>query len=180
MSAAEKMSMRYDLAQDRIKLVGQRGDIVPTLWLTQRLLSRLVVPIFEWLESLDTEPNGGNDSAAKARQQHAALSQLNPGPAAPQPQKAPARALGQHSEAGGDFLVREIDVRRSDSEIMLIFQLSNRQTVRIPFREDQLRRWLNALYKLWRQAEWRNEVWPDWMHKAMIKQLEISNRDPVH
>lgn len=55
MNELRRMTSRYVPHEDRIRLTGEddAGQVV-TLWLTQRLLSRLIGPLCQWMEESGT------------------------------------------------------------------------------------------------------------------------------
>lgn len=58
----QRITTTYDVEQDRIRLIGQYvGGGTHTLWLTQRLLQRLLPVLWQWLERQDIPPNSDPD-----------------------------------------------------------------------------------------------------------------------
>ena len=157
----ERVTTRYSVAQDRICLAGELpGGSPVVLWLTQRLLRRLLPPLLAWLQ----EQGGaaytvmGSALYADALQgfaQQAARAQLQP--------QAPV----QVPEGSLSCLVEGVDMGRSPEAVRLVFRDAQGVVAAMVLQPQPLRQWLSILFDAWRQAEWPLEVWPDWLRESV-------------
>ena len=112
----ERVTTRYSVKQDRICLAGELpGGSPVVLWLTQRLLRRLLPPLLVWLQEQGGAANAvmGQALYADALQgfaQQAARAQLQP--------QAPV----QVPEGSLSCLVEGVDMGRSPEAVRLVFR----------------------------------------------------------
>ncbi|HWJ95023.1 MAG TPA: hypothetical protein VNT33_09890 [Telluria sp.] len=149
----QRLTTQYVDLEDRVRLSGQDGDgRVQVLWLSQRLLNRLVPALCRMLERAAQGEHaallqGFEQEAARARQQ----------PQEPVNPEAPV----------GDWLVAAVDVNKSADGFLLRFRgASEDQVASILLAEMPLRQWLAIVLDQYRRAEWPVGVWPDWMDPA--------------
>jgi len=123
------------------------------LWLTQRLLSRLVAHLCRWLEQ-----QGGNAPLVEVRQEFAqqkARAELAPQP----PVRADAETQG--------VLVHSVDLKRSRAGLVLHFKgVGGNVVASLKLQPKPLRQWLNIVYDQYLQAGWPTTVWPAWVAEA--------------
>lgn len=163
----EKFTTRYDEYQDRICVDGQTAaGQVTTLWLTYRLLRRLLPVLLEII----TPAPGADPNAATL-----AAWELNTARARQKPQKAvvrpPARipavagkptALSTQQPSG--WLVQSIDLKSLPTRTLLVFRTAvSEEEATFAFGADHLRQWLAIVYGQWQVAGWSLEVWPAWV-----------------
>lgn len=146
----ERVTTEYSDSEDRLRLTGQiAGGSHLAIWLTQRLVWRLLPPLFEWLAQQ------GQPSAAPALlhsfAQQAAKAQLSP--------QQPV-ILAEHGQV---WLVQSIDVRRSQQQLQLVFRGADGASAMLPFQVLQLRQWLSILYEACTKADWPEAPWPEWL-----------------
>lgn len=130
------------------------------LWLTQRLLLRLLPSLFEWLqaqEPVDVAPKAPAvpsmyADAVQSFAQEAARRQLQ----AQLPVAVPAQAP--------QLLVETVSLGRSSTRIHVVFAgASGISPVGMALGAQALRQWLDIVQRQWRIAQWPMEVWPQWM-----------------
>lgn len=170
----ERVTTQYNVAQDRIRLAGELpggGQVV--LWLTQRLLHRLLPPLLAWLQEQGGAANTVAVQAlyADALQgfaQQAARAQMQP--------QAPVQV-----PAGGlSCLVEGVDMRRAPEAVQLVFRDAQGAVVAAMVLQAQpLRQWLNILFDAWQQAEWPPDAWPAWL-RAGVPTRVVSAGGLVH
>lgn len=158
----ERVTTQYDSAQDRFRVLGSTpdGDTL-ALWLTQRLFIRVIRFLLEWLEeeSADSAKVIHDDnpqvksSLQNFAQQGASSSMQTTKPVEP---KAETQS----------YLMAEVDIRKSEQHIVLVFKLPEDSLAEVPFEATQLRQWLHIIYSQWQSAEWPLDVWPLWMRQA--------------
>jgi len=153
-----RVTTQYDQAEDRFRLLGsvsEEGTL--DLWITQRLFVRIVRVLLEWLElqapelrDSDSDDPQVKSSLLNFAQQDASANIVRSPPvkAAPATQKV---------------LVSELDIRKTEDHVILVFKVSPEEEAEIPFDVVQLRQWLSIVYGQWLKAEWPQAVWPDWI-----------------
>ena len=157
----ERVTTRYSVAQDRICLAGELpGGSPVVLWLTQRLLRRLLPPLLAWLQEQGGAANAvmGQALYADALQgfaQQAARAQLQP--------QAPV----QVSEGSRSCLVEGVDMGRSPEMVRLVFRDAQGAVAAMVLQAQPLRQWLGIVFDAWQQAEWPLEVWPGWLRESV-------------
>ena len=158
MQTLTRITTQYDQAEDRLRLDGRLdGEAILSLWLTQRLMIRLVQHLTRWLDrqELPAESARPSDPIAHSTKQGFAQQSAAAGMVPVEPVSA--------RDSTASVLVHEIDVRSSEQAIMLVFKLPDGTAVGLPFEPVQLRQWLAIVLAKWRQAEWRGDIWPQWM-----------------
>lgn len=166
MPQLNRITTEYIAAEDRIRLTGATaGGGTLVLWLTQRLLNRLVPQLLAWLER---QPQTVSSAAPEGRRdlptelintfaQQAARNRLQAQP--------PVRAEG----ACHTWLVRLLDIQQSDRAIRVVFRHPSGAEpgpAVLILRSDPLRQWLNVLHDHYLRAGWPMEVWPAWVTDA--------------
>lgn len=173
MNALQRITIEFVAREDRIRLSGARADEGPlAIWLTKRLLDRLV-PVL--LESIEREASdlpavgqgdGGGDRAARSAEklpyqetlqgfaQQAARNRLEP-----------QRAVRVSSDDEA-WLAATVSVSRSPRWFKLTFKAADGRSASATLNIQQMRQWLNILHDSYRRAEWPLAVWPDWVREA--------------
>ncbi len=148
------MTTEYVAGEDRIRLAGDLGRELPVVvWLTQRLLRRLLPPMLGWLER-----QGGDLPHADLLQgfaQQAARSGMA--------RQEPVRA----ADAGAAWLAQAVDLTDlGQGGGRLTFRGAHGQEVALVLGPQSLRQWLNILYDLFRRARWPMDLWPGWLRES--------------
>lgn len=168
MSELQRITTEYSEAEDRIRLTGElaAGGML-TLWLTQRLLNRLVPHLTAWLEQ-----QTGNAPLAEVRQEMAqqkATSELEP--------QAPVRADAQ---AQG-VLIHSVDLKAAKVSLALVFKDAAGQGVaRLQLQTKPLRQWLGIVHGQYIKAQWPTGVWPVWVEQAPVSVAPINRSAVLH
>ena len=157
MITLQRITSEYIEPEDRIRLVAiTDAEKTLILWLTQRLLIRLIAHFLGWLEKEAPEVARssaiGNEtkSALQEMAQHSAAAKL--------PEQS---AVTANSDSA--LLVKEIDIKMSEEVVLLVFKCDEAWKAELSFTVQQLRQWLGMIHRLWRLAEWPVSIWPDWM-----------------
>lgn len=162
MSTLQRITTEYVEQEDRIRLSGEfaSGDTV-VLWLTQRLLHRLVPHLTAWL-ARQVAPASSIPAVEAAHQdivqgfaQQAARAQLAPEP--------PVRA----SSPMAAWRVDAVDIGQGDDAVVLTFKGEAGALATLTLAAQPLRQWLGIVFDAWQQAEWPLEVWPDWLRESV-------------
>jgi hypothetical protein len=146
MSDLQRLTTQFVDTEDRIRLSGDdaQGE-VKVLWLTQRLLGRLVPLLCQQL----SPDNDSHAEILSSFKQEAAQAQL-----APQPPVEAAPASAQ-------WLVTRIDVAPVAQGLRLAFY-AGEEVAAIVMPELPMRQWLAILRDQFRVAGWPEHAWPAW------------------
>jgi hypothetical protein len=162
----KKITTRYDEQQDRLAIDGQTADgEVMTLWLTHRLLQRLMPPLFAIIT-----PAPGEDYNESTR----AAWELTTARARLEPQESVVRTLAPNAPGvttpsvdamhSSSWLVQSIDLRRFPAQTLLVFHgATAEKEATFLFSAERLRQWLLIVHSQWRRAGWSLAIWPDWV-----------------
>lgn len=146
----QRITTEYLDTEDRIRLVCEVLDApVLALWLTRRLLERLVPVLCNALQGQSTD-----DAYADTRQtfaQQAALSAMHA-------QDAVAAA-----QVGASWVVHAVDIGQATTAVSLKFRGVGDQAATLHMDFTQLRQWLNIMHGTCAKAQWTMAVWPEWV-----------------
>ena len=150
MADLQRLTTEYCDVEDRVRLTGAVTDQAPVvLWLTQRLLQRLVPPLVQWLEQSGRALPRADVLQSFA--QHAAQAELIP--------QAPVRG-GADSAS---WLVHSIEFASTDRVVRLTFKGADRHVATLTMTATLLRQWMAILHMACRKAGWPLDLWPAWM-----------------
>lgn len=161
----ERVTIRYISTEDRILVAGKLPTGQPVmLWMTQRLLLRVLPRLFQWLEAQGVAADAPSaapaattmySDAVQSFAQHAAVQQLTPQAPVETPSDTP-----QH-------LVDSVVIGRSAVRVHVVFKSAEQALLAAMLLDAQpLRQWLSIVYRQWRNAQWPMDVWPEWLHVA--------------
>lgn len=162
MRSLSRLTTEYVEAEDRIRITGElpahAGEDSPrtvVLWLTQRLLNRLLPHLLHWLERHDV-PQGWDEAVQEFAQQAAV--------AALQPQTPVHSAPESHA-----WLVHSVQLTCSPEHVQLGFQSAPpgaEHSSHLTLQAQPLRQWLNIVYDQYVRASWPVALWPQWLAEA--------------
>lgn len=161
MTTLQRFTTEYIELEDRIRLTGElaHGDTV-VLWLTQRLMNRLVPHLTAWL-ARQLAPASSIPSVQAAHQdivqgfaQQAACARLAPEP--------PVRA----SSEGSGWRVDAVDIAQGEGAVVLTFKGEGKAQATLTLAAQPLRQWLGIVFEQYQRGEWPTTVWPGWMEAA--------------
>jgi hypothetical protein len=150
----QRITTEYVEVEDRIRLIAEvHGGPAVVLWLSQRLLGRLLPSLIQWLDG-----QGGSDATfahlLHGFAQQAAQSELTP--------QAPVRA----EVDGPRWLVHSVDVGGSANLMTLTFRDRSGQAATLSLEVTPMRQWLSILRDLCHKAGWMLNVWPEWFESG--------------
>jgi len=161
MSDLQRITTEYSEAEDRIRLAGETADgTTLTLWLTRRLLDRLIPHLVLWLEQQHADLPRADLMQEFAQQK--AQSQLVP--------QAPVAAPDE-----GGRLVQAIDLTPGTEQLHLNFKGAAGEPAGIGFAAIPLRQWLGILQQAYAMAEWPLTPWPAWMTDSRQSSTHSTN-----
>jgi hypothetical protein len=179
MKALQRVTIEYIAQEDRIRLSGQRAEARPlAIWLTRRLLDRLMPELLRWIEREGGDLLGANTSDAN---QNAAI--VPRGDMLHSFAQQAARTRLTHQEpvrvAADDeaWLAQSVTVSCGGRAIRLTFHAASGQDATVTFTTQPLRQWLNILHDSYLKAEWPLQVWPEWVREAAPRaQIQVTVR----
>jgi hypothetical protein len=149
MAALQRITTEYVEFEDRVRLTGQTEDgTITALWLTRRLLDRLIPHLTLWLEQQHAGLPRADVMLEFAQQK--AQSQLIP--------QAPVQASNTRGQ-----LVQAVDITPDIEQLHLNFKPEMGESAGIGFASTPLRQWLAILHQAYIAAEWPLTSWPVWM-----------------
>ena len=161
----KRITTQYIPFEDRIRLTGSNeGGATLILWLTQRLLNRLVVPLCDGLEkrtsSVQKKPGS---PAVPSVQAHMVQTFAQQKAAAELPKVGPV-VLAPHSPA---WLVETVVVKHIKNDIQLFFKgMEASDRAELTLSTFELRQWLGIVFRESKSAAWPTQVWPAWVEEA--------------
>lgn len=155
MPTFERITTEYIDLEDRIRLAGEVGSAAPVvIWLTQRLLQRLLPALLQWLERQgDDMPRA---EVLHSFAQQAARAELTP--------QAPVRAVAGCAA----WLALAVDITRSEQVISLTFRGADGHDATLILAAKPLRQWLSIVHDAYLKAAWPLNVWPSWVAEGTL------------
>lgn len=163
MPELQRMTTQYVDIEDRFRIAGEisqaSGDRqTSVMWLTQRLLLRILPHMLAWLENQTISSMGSSplvtESLADAIQEFAMQSAR-----AEMPHQEPVAAVGRA------WLVHTITLDAAPAFVRLSFfpqGAGGSDGVSVAFDLQLARQWLGILHDQWVGAQWPASVWPAW------------------
>ncbi|MDP1931968.1 MAG: hypothetical protein Q8L60_10975 [Gammaproteobacteria bacterium] len=150
MSELKRITTEYIDMEDRMRLTGETEDgNAIVLWLTAKLLQRLLPHLFKWLEQQADKAMPATIVQSFAQQ--AAKAGMAPEPPVKQQEDTPS------------WLVHAVDVNHEKGFLQLTFRAPGQEQQRLQLPTQQLRQWLSITQMQWLRAGWPKDLWPDWM-----------------
>lgn len=176
----KRLTTEYIESEDRIRLSGEISPENPVvIWLTQRLLYRVVPVLLNWLQTqVDNSPVLTQSTAAAQPGKegvkdflHQAAQQSARGSVKPQP---PVRAASDSPA----WLAIAVDLTPTPTAVRLKLRgAQENEEVVVVMPAHGLRQWLGIMQEATRRGGWPQEIWPEWLQAPIEKQPEGT---PVH
>ncbi len=161
MNVLQRITTQYSPGEDRLRLAGEVAPgQVQVLWLTQRLLGRVVPHLLQWLEqttpgSVQGGQTGYHVDAVQGFAQQAARAQLRLQP--PVLSRSDSR----------QWLVGTVDVTAGPHNMALLFKgTAAPEQAQLSLSPQALHQWLGILHDQYRAAHWPMLLWPEWMTQS--------------
>ena len=160
----QKFTTEFIPEEDRLRLSGEvEGGQQVVLWLTQRLLRRVVPHLCAWLEK---QPLPGASAARpqalelEREQIHHIAQQAAQGALQAQKQ-APVQAPPDAFNG----LVQIVKLETLGGRLQLVLRVEQEPAMEfsVAFAPTGLRQWLGIVYRHYESAQWPLEIWPQWM-----------------
>lgn len=158
----QRITTQYIDTQDRLRLTGElSGSGTVVLWLTQRLVNRLLVHLVAALDQkVAHQPNlklpSYHIEAVQGFAQQAARAQLLV--------QAPVPA----DKALTSWLVLSVDIANAPKEVSLTFRADADQAAKLTLQPTALRQWLGIVHDQYLRAQWTTDQWPQWMADSKL------------
>lgn len=155
-----RITTRYVAAEDRLRLAGERADGSPVaIWLTQRMLQRLVPKLLAPNLLVPTDAAQGTLPPHRElflgfAQQKALATQVPVVPVAP-----PADAES--------WLAERATISCSPQALTVSFQSADGKAASLFLAPVAVHRWLAIIYRAYRSAHWPMEIWPAWLSENL-------------
>ena len=157
MAELQRITNEYLETEDRLRLTGetQTGEVV-SIWVTQRLVLRLLPHLLECLNKSIDESSRAKPLLQGFAQQSAMTSLPSQPPVEPPRESTP-------------WLVTEVDVAHAPPRVSINLKGMGGQQASLTMEYRQLRQWLAIIRGLWQRAEWPDSVWPAWMNETLAQ-----------
>jgi hypothetical protein len=157
MTILQRITTEYIETEDRVRLsgAGTAGEAV-SLWITQRLLARLLKVILNWT----AEGENANQALKNAFAQQAARAEL----------KLQLSVQAQPTAV----LVNTIDISHTVDALTLVFRGAEGVAGQLTLQRQDVRQWLNILHDTWCRAEWPPDLWPDWIARPQTEPAAVT------
>lgn len=161
MSDIDRFTTAYDAREDRIRiLVALSSGDTQKLWLTRRLLDRLVQALVKKLETVVSENNTivsvSSKGVVQRFTQAAAIDAF-------EKQKPVTSSSDEDTQASTALLVTQIGLRWSRMRIEVDLKVDDELSQTLVFNEKTLRQWMGIVHSQYKIAKWPDEIWPSWM-----------------
>lgn len=163
MALAQRFTTEFIDVQDRIRIsAAVSDDAVDVIWLTKRLLDRLVSHLGLQLEQTTAVSTQTHTSAMLQafEQQAAVVSHLQHTQQNPMPPVTQQQAQKVH-----EWLVTEVDITPLEDGCGMKFRGAvPEQIVELSLTSVQLRQWLGIVHGQYVKGQWSLDAWPQWMN----------------
>ncbi|MGJ8688763.1 MAG: hypothetical protein ACSHXZ_04505 [Gammaproteobacteria bacterium] len=158
MNELQRLTTEYVEAEDRLRISGElSSNETVVMWLSQRLLIRLLPHLFFWLEN---QSSGSIPvELEQTFAQEVAKANIST--------EAPVQLLANSKE----WLVSAVDLTPSGNGLCMGFRSADGQHETLTLQVAGMRQWLEITYKLWLSAEWPSNFWPNWIINDKQKDL---------
>lgn len=150
----QRITTEYVEHEDRLRITGELvGGETKVLWLTQRLMNRLVAHLCPTLERPASDARSA--SIQRTFELQAAAAALTP--------QAPVQPSADVPQA----LVQSVDLTVSPTAVRLVFKDEAGEVVaQLILAPLLLRQWLSVVHGQYQKGEWPTGAWPLWLEEA--------------
>ena len=169
----KRITTEYMELEDRIRLAGLTdGNQTVSIWLTMRLLKRLISHCLNLLEKNTSELK---EAPTQSEQSRKSIQNFVQQSAEQQIVEETAVTVTKNSP---NHLTAEIDVKDHHAGVTLIFKGEFSSNYSIYLSNQQLREWLGMLHIIWQKTDWSTLIWPDWMSSSPQETASVAT--PIH
>lgn len=171
----QRITTEYVEREDRLRLTGELADgRTVVLWLTQRLINRLVPHLTAWLDQQVPSASSipavqiAHQDIVQGFAQQAARAQMTPEP--------PVRA----SSPVASGRVDAVDIAQGEDAVVLTFKGEADMQAVLKLAAQPLRQWLGIVYEQTLRGEWPTTAWPAWMERAQLSSAPATGGAVLH
>jgi hypothetical protein len=152
-----RITTDYVELHDRLRIAGELPqDGVVIIWLTQRLVRRLIPYLLQWLD----QQVQGLDQQAGSQPRRDVVHGFA--------QEAARMGMEEHPRVDiarqhPEWLASRIDYTTESDHLVLTLRNDDGHAFGMRLAPVELRQWLTVLHGLWAHAEWPMDIWPDWL-----------------
>lgn len=178
-----RLTTRYIPLEDRLQLTGELATgQVQILWLTRRLIDRILPHLWRWLEQAEVSQPSGHDSpaAVSAARSEAGRTELQRFA-----QQTATAGMSQQTpvESPPDpatLLIASVDLTQTTRGVRLtlkgqVLAGAGPDAVRLSLTALAMRQWLQIVYQQYRLAQWPVQGWPTWFQAQNAATAQASN-----
>ena len=149
MISLQKITTQFIDFEDRVRISAVSSDNETLiLWLTQRLLIRVVKRCLTFLEEETNKPTQkSKHSGGNLEKQSTSI--------------APIEKAVSVKKNCRSLLIREVDLKYYQSRLSIVFRQDSENQASLELNHLQLCQLMTIIFKVWHQAEWPIEVWPE-------------------
>jgi hypothetical protein len=176
MTVAQRFTTEFIDYEDRLRISTELpGNHVALLWLTRRLLDRLISHLAGLLER-ETAAAPVPQVQQSFAQQAAQVTHQQKSQEQPQTPVTPHEA-----QTVQEWLVREVDLTPGQEGVSLRFRgVAPEQVVELGMPSLLLRQWLGIVHAQYRRAQWPLDAWPAWMNEDKTTTIGSSGPAVFH
>jgi hypothetical protein len=176
MSVAQRFTTEFVDYEDRLRVSTELPDNqVVVLWMTRRLLDRLVSHLAGMLERETAQAPEPQIQQAFAQQAAATTHQQQ----SQEQQQAPVTP--EQAKSVSQWLVHEVDLTQAQQGVSLRFRgREPAQVVELGMPALLLRQWLGIVHGQYRRAQWPMEAWPEWMNEGQTTTIGAGDPGVFH
>ncbi|MEX2131828.1 MAG: hypothetical protein WD772_10100 [Pseudohongiellaceae bacterium] len=170
----QRITSLYIETEDRFQLTGEttaQGTVA--IWLTQRLLSKLLPHLVNWLEQ------GGRAISLQSHVDERIIEHLQDFAQLDAQKDLTMQPAVSVSSETPVWLAHTIDVVHLPDAIKLVIKGDNNREAGLLLNSKELRQWLSILRKLWTAAAWPDAFWPIWIKESLETQANTTGKS-VH
>ena len=175
----QKFTTEFIPEEDRLRLSCELEDgqhVV--LWLTQRLLRRLVPHLCAWLEKQPAPvaaPASAKAVVIEREQVHQFAQQVAQASLHQQKQ-----AVVQATHCTVSWVVQTVNLQGRDGRLHLTLQVPDQADYSVTFTPTSLRQWLGIVCHHFQQAQWPLELWPQWILQPNMASQQAGAAPMLH
>lgn len=166
MISLEKITTIYVELEDRFSITAEAYDkSTVRIWISQRLLLRLLPHMLEWLKKSEDSIRTSNAISQELINEFAqqeAHTELKP----QQPVKLENKSTDARKISENSWLVNKVDIRSSEQVMELKFGCGEKNSAQLLLNKLHARQWLIILHAEWIKSEWAPHIWPAWLAKT--------------
>lgn len=165
-----RLTTQFVENEDRYLISADSDAGIVNLWLTQRLLKRLLPHLIKWVG----QPHASDHHRPQIKKTDIEHDEDQLKHSGHVHEQAASQLVAQHRKPVANVssdaavktcLVHTLKFQARGDVLRLVFELPDGDEALLLLQEEHARIWLGVVYRHWQQAQWP-DIWPDWMKKA--------------